>query len=460
MGGSRVGSEVTTRLSDFAADFKYADIPEDILQFTKCLTLKTVAGMIAGSSKNSAHKMAKIIKSRNLPEDVGIIGGGFKTSLWEAVFLNAFFAHASELEDDKIGGGLAWDITVIPLLLPLAEKLKLSGKTLVEALVIGLEVHTRSCLPYTEHLGVSAIPGALGPAVGAARAFGLNSREISQAMGLAISGAPLSMINWGTDAHCFESALHSLQGIIAAEMAKEGMTSNPDLITYLSKLLGKERVEPEKMLEGLGKRWMLRDIWIKKYPCCFLNHRQIDAVITTMKKHTLGYDDIASVQVDASPAEEICNRPEPQVEGDLQFSLQNLLGAAMLYGDVNLEHVSAKALADTKQKEACSKVKVVIHPDWSSILMEAPARVTLNTCNGNTIHVERMYPIGSAKEPLTVEQFRSLYYKFTRSKLPDKEIARTSEALLHLEELPDIHALMETLVFKRRVGNNRQSLIE
>jgi 2-methylcitrate dehydratase PrpD len=442
--------EVTTRLAEFAAHTSYPDIPESTLQFTKCLTLKTIAGMVAGSSKNSAHKMARIIRDRHLPEEVGIIGGGFKTPLWEAVLLNAFFAHASELEDDKIGGGLAWDITVIPLLFPLAQKLKMSGKSLLEALAIGLEVHTRSSLPYTEHLGVSAIPGALGPAVAAAKAWNLEPLKISQAMGLAMSNAPLSMINWGTDAHCFESALHSLQGIIAAEMAREGMTSNPDIVTYLTRLLGKEKVEPEKMVEDLGSRWMLHEIWIKKYPCCFLNHRQIDAVITTMKEQRLSYADIETVQVDASPAEEICNRPEPRVEGDLQFSLQNLLGAAMLYGDVNLEHVSGPALTDARQKEARAKVKVTIHPEWSSVLMEAPARVTMKTMQGKVFSVERRYPIGSTSEPLTVEQFRSLYHKFTRGILDPEDISRTADAILHLEELPDIEELMRILVYRCR----------
>jgi len=443
--------EVTTRLSEFAAETKYSEIPEDILQFTKCLTLKTVAGMIAGSSKSSGKKLAQLIRRRNLPEEVGIIGSGFKTPLWEAVFLNAFFAHASELEDDKIGGGgVSWDITVIPLLLPLAEKLKLSGKALLEALVIGLEVHTRTCIFYNENIGVDVIPGALGPAVAGSRALGLGSQEIGQAMGLALSGVPLSTINWGTDGHCFESSLHSLQGILAAEMAKEGMTSNPDLVTYLTRLIGKERVQPEKITEGLGKQWMLREIWIKKYPCCFFNHRQIDALIEVMKEHNLSYDDIETVQVDGGPADEICNRPEPRIESDLMFSFQNTLGAAMLSGDVNLEHFTSEALVDPKMIEARSKVKFKMHPDRSPIQMKAPAQITVKTTTGKEYSAERMYPIGSTEEPLTVDDFRALYVKFTKHLLPEEEIEKTTEAILHLEELADVQEIMNTLVYKCR----------
>ena len=442
--------EVTKRLSEFAYETKYSDIPEDILQFTKCLTLKTVSGMIAGSSKTSGQKLARIIKRRNLPEDVGIIGGGFKAPLWEAVFLNAFFAHASELEDDRIGGGgVSWDITVIPLLFPLAEKLKLSGKILLEALVIGLEVHTRTCLFFNENIGIDVIPGALGPAVGGARALGLSAHKITQAMGLAMSGVPLTFLNWGTDGHCFESSMHSLQGILAAEMAQEDMSSNPDIVTYLTKLIGKEYVKPEKIIEDLGKHWVLRDIWIKKYPCCFFNHRQIDALITTMREYNISYEDIEMVQVDGTTTDEICDRPKPRSEGDLMFSFQNTLGAAMLSGDVNLEHFTSEALDDPKLIEARSKVKVVIHPDWHSVLLEEPAHITLRTRTGKEYSVQRKYVIGSPQEPLSVDDFRSLYVKFTKHLLPEKEIKNTREAILHLEELPDIQDLMNKLVYKR-----------
>ena len=87
--------EIAARLSEFAVDTKYSDIPQDVLQFTKCLTLKTVAGMVAGSAKNSGRKMAKFMRERHLPKEVGVIGSGFKTPLWEAVFMNAFFASVS-----------------------------------------------------------------------------------------------------------------------------------------------------------------------------------------------------------------------------------------------------------------------------------------------------------------------------------------------------------------------------
>ncbi len=430
--------EVGTLLAEFAVETKYEDIPEEVLEFTKGLTLKTVAGMLAGSVKPSGQKMAGCIRDQKLSEEVGIIGSGSKTSLWEAVFLHAFFAHASELEDDRFNGGVSWDITVIPLLFPLAEKLRLSGKKLMEALVVGLEVHTRSCLFSAEHLGMVLVPGAVGPAVGAGRALGLGVREMAQALGLGMSGVPLSIQSFGTDAHYLESALHSLQGMMAADMAKFGMTGNPDIGTYLSNYLGKDKVAPEKMVEDLGKRWVLREIWVKKYPCCFLLHRQIDSIIELRKEHNLAYEEVAAIEAHTSPADEICDRSEPKTEGDLQFSFQHVLAAAMLDGDVTLEHISDAAISDPRLMEARSKVKFILHPDWSGDILKAPDPVVIKMKDGREFSRERKYPIGHPKEPLSHEQFIELYSKFTRGILPEKAIVTTAETIFNLETLKNV----------------------
>ncbi len=460
---SKTGGEIITELVEFAAETKYLDIPKEVLDFTKVLTLKTVAGMVVGSTKPSGRKMARFIRDRKLPEDVGVIGCGFKTSLWEATFLHAFFAHAAELEDNRItawgavSDGSSWDITVIPVLFSLGEKLRLSGKTLMETLAVGLEVHARTCLFSAEHLGLVFIPGAAGPAVAAAKALGLGVKEMTSALALATPNVPTTHLNFATDAHYFESSLHSLQGIMAAEMAKEGMTGNPDMIRYLSNMLGKDNVTPDKIVQDLGKRWLFCETWIKKYPCCFLQHRAIDALLDLKKEKKLSYDEVETIEVDISPIDQQCNRPEPKNEEDLQFSFQNVLGAAMVDGDVNLSHVHEDAVYNPKLKEARKKVKLIPHDDWpaslNAAMTEVPSHVTIKTKDGRKFEKERWRIVGSPEEPLNMEQIQGIYSKFTQGILPEKQIVRTREAIMNLEKLSDMEELMDILVFRHRAGS-------
>ena len=58
--------EIGRRLAEFAVETKFEDIPKEVIEFTKGLTLKTVAGMLVGSKKPSGQKMTELIKQQPL----------------------------------------------------------------------------------------------------------------------------------------------------------------------------------------------------------------------------------------------------------------------------------------------------------------------------------------------------------------------------------------------------------
>ncbi len=446
---------VVEQLVDFTSKTRYPDIPEEAVNFGKGLIVKIVAGMVAGSAKPSGRKMATMIRARGLPGEVGVIGSGFKTSVWEATFLHAFYAHASELEDDRVIEGSSWDITVIPLLFSLCEKLRLSGKTLLESIIVGLEAHCRTSIFPSDHLGLLMIPPAVGPALAASKVMGLNKNEMTSAIGLAMSGAPLSFLNFGTDAHYLESTLQCFHGLVSAEMAKEGMYGNSDIVAFLSLMLGKDKVVPKKMVEDLGKKWIFTDIWIKKYPLCLMIHRYIDTLLELKRENNFTSDDVELIEAHINPGGELCNRPEPKNERDLQFSYHNALAAALVDGDVNLSHVEFDMINDPKMKEARAKVKLIKHMEWPSgvdaeAMTAVPAQITVKMKNGKTFFKERKNFIGSPEEPLTMDQFKGLYYKFTHGILPDEQIKKTQDMIMNLENLSDTDELMDTLVFRHR----------
>ena len=309
-----MSTEIAQRLAEFSTRTRLEEIPAGTVEFTKGLCLKTVAGMLRGSGMPAGLKASRASRERAHAPEAGVIGSGFKTSLWNAVLNNAFFAHASELEDDRFGGlGTCWDITVLPVTFTFADKLQLSGRELMELSAIGLEVHARTCLFYPQgYLGMTVIPGAMGPAAAAARALALDAPQTVAALGLAMSAAPIAYASFGTDSHYFESAMQSLQGLIAAELAQQGATGNADIVTFMSNLIGKEKVNPAKFVENLGSEWMLNAIWIKKYPCCFYLHRYIDAYLELTAAEKFNADEIERITAHISQVDRVCDRPDPR----------------------------------------------------------------------------------------------------------------------------------------------------
>lgn len=449
-----MGIEIAKRLAEFAVKTTLSDIPPETIEFTKGLALKTVAGMLVGSAMPVGRKVRQSTEERGHLPEVGIIGCGFKTSLWNAVLNNGIFAHAAELEDDSFLRGTSWDITSFPIYFPLSEKLNLSGKELVEICAIGLEVHSRTTLFFPQgYLGFTVIPGAIGPAAGVAKALRLSEEETTAAMGLALSGVPVAYVSFGTDAHYFETALHGLQALIAAELAKKGLAGNPDIVTYMSNFIGKDRVIPEKFVAHLGKEWRIHDIWVKKYPCCFHMHRHLDGFLEIVKEKDLSHEKVESIKVHISHLEEICNRPEPKTLGDLQFSFQNALAAMLLDRDVNFSHIAEDKIQDPKYKEVRSKVEIIKHPDWlPKYAMETPARIEVKLKDGREFSRERKYAIGSPQEPLPMEQFRRLFIKFTQGVLHEEKKRWVTDAIAHLENLnvEEVQELNRVLVFESK----------
>ncbi len=439
-------TEIVKGLIEFAVETKYQNIPGEVLAFTKGMVMKTVAGIIAGSAKPSGQKLALLIRNRGLPDDAGVIGCGFRSSLWEAVFLNAFLAHAAEMTDNY---------TVIPLMLSVAETLGLSGRTLLEAVTVGLEIHARVCFFQNKKMGVAFVAGPVAPAMAAGKVYGLTKGEMASTLGLAMPNIGGTYLNMGTDAHYFESAHYTLQAIIAVEMARQGLTGNPRLVTFLSDLLGKDNVVPEKITENLGTTWLICKHWIKKYPCCFRIQRYVDALLELQAEHHIPYEEIGAVTVDIGPSEEFCDRPEPQTEMDLQFSLQHVLGAVLLDGDVKLCHIEPTAIIDPRLKDASHKVETILHSEWPRDDVGAersvPGRITIKTKNNQQFMKQRLNPVGSwPEDPLSAEQVRRLYEKFCQGILPENIIQRTGDAVAKLERLADLRELMDMLVFGRR----------
>ena len=407
--------------------------------------------MLVGSAMPVGRRVSKSTKERRHLPEVGVMGCSFKTSLWNAVLNNGIFAHAAELEDDSFLRGTSWDITSFPIYFPLSEKLRLSGKKLVEICAVGLEVHSRTTLFFPQgYLGLTVIPGAMGPSAGVAKALRLSEEETMAAMGLALSGVPVAYVSFGTDAHYFETALHGLQALIAAELAKSGLVGNPDIVTYMSNFIGKEKVIPEKFVANLGKEWRIHDIWVKKYPCCFHMHRHIDGFLEIVKEKNISYGQVENIKVHISHLEEICNRPEPKTLGDLQFSFQNAMAAILLDRDVNFSHIAEDKIHDPKYKKVRSKVEIIKHSDWlPKYAMETPARIEVKLKDGREFSKERQYAIGSPQEPLPMEQFKTFFIKFTKGIMPEEKVGWAADAIAHLERLrvEDVQELNRVLTF-------------
>jgi 2-methylcitrate dehydratase PrpD len=441
---------ITKEFSEFIMETNLGDIPAETIRFTKELALKTVAGMLAGSVTLAGRKITNFIRNQGGPAEAGVIGCGFRSSGENASLANGIFAHAAELEDDQFPSATS-DITIYPVIFPLADKLRLTGREVIEAAAISMEVMNRAGMFSLAHKGITDLPfyGILGATVAASRILGLNAQEIHSALGIAIGRASGFIVNFGTDAHYFESALACKDGLLAAVWAKEGMTGNGDLEKWLTALFGPGAVNLDKITENLGKTpWHIHNIWIKKYPCCFLTHRQIDATTALLQENKLTYSSVERIDLDVGPVDVTCDRPDPKDIEDSRFSFQHILGGLLLKGGLSYDTFTKDNLADPAFKEARSKIKVHVHPDWPAQFQSGIAKTKITHKDGRVFSKEMEQPLGGAKSPLTTEQFKELYKKYAKGLLTEEQLEWTANIILNLEQYKDLQEFMDVLTYR------------
>jgi len=445
---------IAKRLCEFLVETKFKDIPKETVEFTKQLGLKTVAGMLNGSKRPAGRRIAAFIRDQGNPGEASLIGSGFKSSVENANFANGLFAHACELEDDQFPSATS-DILIFPILFPLAEKLRSSGRQLIEAAALSMEVMNRVGMYSLAHTGIADLSfyGIIGSAAAAGKMLGLTPPQLYSAFGIALGRASGFLVNFGTDAHYLESAMAGRDGFLAAVFAKNGMTGNGDLEKWMTGLFGAQKPSFEKIIENLGKpRWHVHNMWIKKYPCCFLTHRHNDATFAILKENKVTHDKVERIDIDIGPVDGVTDRPNPKDEEDARFSIQHIQAGILLEGDLNFNTFTEEKIHSPLFKEIRSRVRVHIHEDWPAKMMSGTAKVTLTTKDGHRFSKEMEQPLGGSDLPLTHQEFKEIYYKLTKEILSEDQMEWTCKILLKLEEIDDLQELMEILTCGRAAG--------
>ncbi len=436
------------KLSAFLMKGKLENVPEETVIFTKQLLFKTVAGMLAGTRSLAGERIINYFRKEKLAEEVGVIGYDFKTSLEKAVLMNGISSHTSELEDDVFPSAVS-DITLFPVIFPLAEKLKLTGKEFLEACIYGFEVLNRIGIFAIASRGTDGLPyyGPVGAAAISAKALRLTEKQAQSAIGIAIGRAAGNLTNFGTDAHYLQSAFACRDGLDASLCAKEDMTGGPFIEKWLGDLLEGTPLDFSPMTTGLGKApWFIHKIWVKKYPCCFLTHRQLDILSTLIKKKNFSWSEVASIEVEAGPLDApLCDRPSPKTADDAKFSFQHVLSAMMLDGGISINTFTPEKVNDPQYIESRKKISVKVHEEWPKEIQSGVAKVSVILKSGKTLSGEMAQPFGGEKLPLTHQQFVDLFDIYTQGILTAENGKKVVDIIMNIEKYQDLNKLNRLL---------------
>ena len=462
---------VTEKIALFIADTNFDDLSRGAVEKAKRTVLDCVGAALAGVAEPVSRTVTGYVTKLGGSPQASLFGAGLKVSVQDAALANGAIAHALDYDDCGVKIGHP-SVLVLPAALSLGEHLGASGRDILTAYIVGLEVEGKLALHADFKLMQARLNhqtwyGSVGAAAACAKLLRLDVAKTRMALGIAANFACGLSANHGSMAGAMAAGNACRNGVTAALMANEGITANLNIIEakngFYDTLVGPGHYDAERMAEGLGKPFYIESpgIGLKKYPSCYHTHRALDGVFQLLGEHRLSDKDIVEVDVGTSErAMRVLAFTEPATPYQAKFSMPYCVAAALVDHEVTLDTFTSHKFEDRNIIEARKKVHLSFPnvPIWPGLADVGPDTefvgnpVTIRTNDSRSYSTRVDIPRGDPALPLTDDELLGKYRDCGRSQLSQDDIERSVGVVLGLEKAPDIGMLMTTLRSTVREG--------
>ena len=454
----------TEKIARFIVDTGYEDIPSDAVEKAKRTALDCLGAALAGAAEPVSQAITGYITRLGGPPQASVFGAGLKVSAPDAALANGAIAHALDYDDCGVKIGHP-SVLVLPAALSLGEHVGASGQDTLAAYILGLEVEGKLALHADFKLMQARLNhqtwyGSMGAAAACAKLLRLDIAKTRMALGIAANFACGLAANHGSMAAAAGAGNACRNGVVAALMAQEGFTANPNIIEakngFYDTLVGRDHYDAERMAASLGNPFYILSpgIGLKKYPSCYHTHRALDGVLQLIGEHRLGNKDIAEVDVGTSErAMRVLAFSEPATPYQAKYSMPHCIAAALVDQQVTLDTFTSQKMEDRGIVETRKKVHLSFPdvPIWPGLADVGPDTkfvgnpVTIRTTDGRSYSARVDIPRGDPALPLTDDELLAKYRECARSRLRPDDIERSVGLVLGLERVADIGTLMAIL---------------
>ncbi|MGJ5077065.1 MmgE/PrpD family protein [Bradyrhizobium oligotrophicum] len=303
-------AQETATLAAYVAALKYDDIPPEVLDRAKVLTLDFLGSAIrARREAESTPSVVKMLAALKLDAagEATVFGDDRTWTPAVAALLNGTMGHSLDFDDTHADSSLHPSAPVVPAAFAVGEMVGASGREVLTAVVAGYEVCCRlgNALDPTSHYArgfhPTATAGTYGAAAAAGKLFGLSEQQLIYAFGVSGSQAAgsLQFLVNGAWNKRYQVGASAMNGVIAATLAKNDFVGAIESVEGKHGLLVGYTDTPhhEKAVAGLGSTYETMKIGVKPYPSCRYTHAAIDAIIALRREHNLTPDQVKRVEI-------------------------------------------------------------------------------------------------------------------------------------------------------------------
>ncbi|MBK7661032.1 MAG: MmgE/PrpD family protein [Betaproteobacteria bacterium] len=332
-----------------------------------------------------------------------VLGRGERLDMAGAALVNGISSHTFDFDDTHLKTIIHPAGPVAAAILALAEGTGATGRQVIDALVLGIDVSCRvGNAMYPDHYDrgwhITGSTGTLGAAAGCARLLGLDEERTAMALGIAASQPVGMREQFGTMTKPFHPGAAARAGLTAALLAKHGFTASPKALEAPRGMMQTVSTKNDwnEITDELGSRFEISFNTYKPFACGIVIHPSIDACVQ-LRERGVKAADVVRVELKVhSLVLELTGKKEPKDGLEGKFSVYHGCAAGLVVGRAG-EPEYDDAFVNREDVVALRR-KVVATVD--DAIDEASADVTAVLKDGRREHVFVEHAIGSLQRPL------------------------------------------------------------
>jgi 2-methylcitrate dehydratase PrpD len=402
-------------------------------------------GCAIGAARHEAADAAvAAVKMLQPAPQATVLGRGEKVDMASAALVNGITSHTFDFDDTHLKTIIHPAGPVASAVLALAEQNNLSGRDVIDAIVIGIDVACRiGNTMYPDHYDrgwhITGSTGMLGAAAGCARLLKLDERKTAMALGIAASQPVGMREQFGTMTKPFHPGGAARAGLTSALLASTGFTASPRAIEAprgFVQVVSDKRAWNE-VTDELGERFEISFNTYKPFACGIVIHPSIDAA-TQLRDKGITPQQVERIELRVhSLVLELTGEKEPKDGLQGKFSVYHGVAAGLMRGRAGEEEFSDAFVNDPQVVALRKKVQAAVDDS----IAEESVRMTAVLTDGKRVDVHVEHAIGSLQRPLTDAQLENKFRSLVEPVLGAARAGDITRACWRLGSAADVRTL-------------------
>ncbi len=444
-------SPLMHELTGYIAGALKRGLPTEVTESAKLHLVDTFAAMVSGSRLVPGKRAIAYVRQLGGTREAGVIGTRIVTSSLHAALANGICGHADESDDGHPPTRLHPGTSIVPAALAMAERQRLSGLSMLRAIVLGYDVSTRLLYALDQaqmakrghHPGSKG--GLFGVAAVASASLKLNASKIRHVLSYSAEAAAGLITVMRDSEHNLKAyvqgGMPAHNGIAAALMVESGFTGVEDTLTGDSNILSVFSPQPDReaLVRGLGKNFEILNCVLKYWPAGGAIQAPLHVLSDLMRQHGFKANDVDKliVRIPATQFHIVDNREMADL------CLQHLLAVMLIDGTVTFAtaHDYARMKDPRVLRMRRDHIEAVPDAGLDDPLRRWRCAMEVRLKNGAVYTHQTLSAKGGFDNPLTREQEQEKALDLMGPVLGKTRARALISALFEIDRIKDVREL-------------------